>query len=663
MTSALRVLYAEDNEQDADLTRSHFSAHAPDFEVEIVTTGRACLARLSETTADVVLLDHHLPDIEGLEVLRTLVRTGVPVPVVLVTGTGDEELAVKALRLGASNYVPKLGRYLETLPDLLRAVIERHRLGSREGLLGSARHRILYVEHESVDIDLTLRHFAEAAPHFDVDVVMTSGGALARLGQPPAYDAALIDLRMLDLGGLEFVREAGRRHLRLPPFIVTTGKGDEAAAVASLKLGAVDYVLKREGYLDKLVYIIDRAIAHDRLRHTNEQLQVELAERKRVEQSLRESDRRKDEYLGLLSHELRNPLMPIRNSVYVLDRVTPGSDQARQALMIIDRQVTHLARLVDDLLDVTRIGRGKIQLQRTRVELNHLVTRTVEDHRSVFAEREIALEMRPAAEPLFIDGDATRLAQLVGNLLQNAAKFTGRGGRATVHVGKDEARHQAVVRVRDTGAGIPKEVLPHLFEPFMQADHTLARSRGGLGLGLAMVKGLVELHGGEVSAHSEGIGKGAEFTVRFPLDQPAPDDAARLPVSRLAGARRRVLVIEDNVDAATSLRQALALDGHLVETAYNGVEGLEKLRAVQPEIVLCDIGLPGMSGYEVARSIRADAAFGTVVLVAVTGYSQPEEVARAKEAGFDEHITKPPSMDKLRTLLSLVPERRIDLSS
>jgi two-component system CheB/CheR fusion protein len=653
MTPALRVLYAEDNEQDADLTRSHFSAHAPDFEVEIVTTGRACLDRISETTTDVVLLDHHLPDIEGLEVLRTLVRTGVPVPVVLVTGTGDEELAVKALHLGASNYVPKLGRYLETLPDLLRAVIERHRLGLREGLLGSARHRILYVEHESVDIDLTLRHFAETAPHFDVDVVMTSGGALARLGQPPAYDAALIDLRMPDLGGLDFVREAGRRHLQLPPFIVTTGKGDEAAAVASLKLGAVDYVLKREGYLDKLVYIIDRAIAHDRLRHTNEQLQVELAERKRVEQSLRESDRRKDEYLGLLSHELRNPLMPIRNSVYVLDRVTPGSDQARQALTIIDRQVTHLARLVDDLLDVTRIGRGKIQLQRTRVELNLLVTRTVEDHRSVFAEREIALEMHPAAEPLFINGDATRLAQLVGNLLQNAAKFTGREGRATVHVGKDEARHQVVVRVCDTGAGIPKEILPHLFEPFMQADHTLARSRGGLGLGLAMVKGLVELHGGEVSAHSEGIGKGAEFTVRFPLDQHAPDDAAPLPVSRLAGARRRVLVIEDNVDAATSLRQALALDGHLVETAYSGAEGLEKLRAVHPEIVLCDIGLPGMSGYEVARSIRADVAFGKVVLVAVTGYSQPDEVARAKEAGFDEHITKPPSMDKLRELLSL----------
>ena len=661
MTPTLRVLYAEDNEQDADLTRVHFAEHAPDFEVTIVTTGRVCLDRLHETTVDVLLLDHHLPDMEGLEVLRTLVRSGVPVPVVLVTGVGDEELAVKALHLGASNYVPKLGRYLDTLPDLLRAVIERHRLGMREGLLGRARHRILYVEHESADIDLTLRHFAETAPHFDVDVIRTSGGALARLAQLPAYDAALIDLRMPDLSGLDFVREAGRRRLQLPPFIMTTGKGDEAAAVASLKLGAVDYVLKREGYLDKLVYIIERAIAHDRLRHTNEQLQVELAERKRVERALRESDRRKDEYLGLLSHELRNPLMPIRNSVYVLERVPPGSDQARRALTIIDRQVGHLARLVDDLLDVTRIGRGKIELQRTRVEFSLLVSRTVEDHRSVFAEREIALEMCPAVEPLFISGDVTRLAQLVGNLLQNAAKFTGRGGRATVLVSKDEARQQAVVRVCDTGAGIPKEILPHLFEPFMQADHTLARSRGGLGLGLAMVKGLVELHGGEVRAHSEGVDKGAEFTVRLPLDQQGADDAAPLSVSPLAATRRHVLVIEDNIDAATSLRQALALDGHLVEIAYNGAEGLEKLRNVGSDVVLCDIGLPGMSGYEVARSIRADVALGKVVLVAVTGYSQPDEVARAKEAGFDEHITKPPSMEKLRELLSLLPVRKMDL--
>jgi len=316
---------------------------------------------------------------------------------------------------------------------------------------------------------------------------------------------------------------------------------------------------------------------------------------------------------------------------------------------------------VDDLLDVTRIGRGKIQLQLTRVELGLLVTRTVEDHRSVFAEREIALEMHPAAEPLFISGDVTRLAQLVGNMLQNAAKFTGRGGRATVRVGKDEARQQAVVQVCDTGAGIPKEILPHLFEPFMQADHTLARSRGGLGLGLAMVRGLVELHGGEVSAHSEGVGKGAEFTVRFPLEQRAPDDGAPLPVSAAAATRRRVLVIEDNIDAATSLRQALALDGHFVEIAYNGAEGLEKLRTVRSDVVLCDIGLPGMSGYEVARSIRADEALGKVVLVAVTGYSQPDEVARAKEAGFDVHMTKPPSMEKLRELLSLLPERKIDL--
>jgi signal transduction histidine kinase len=656
MRVILRLLYAEDNGQDADLTRAHFSEHAPEFEVEIVTTGRACLDRLSQTTPDVLLLDHHLPDMDGLDVLRRVVRSGVPVPMVLVTGVGDEDLAVKALHLGAANYVPKLSGYLETLPDLLRTVIERHRLGLHEGLLGSARHRILYVEHESADIDLTLRHFAEAAPHFEVDVARSCADAFALLEQPPAYDAALIDLRMPDLSGLEFVREARQRRLQLPAFIMITGRGDEAAAVASLKLGAADYVSKREGYLDKLVYIIDRAIAYDRLRHTNEQLQVELGERERIEQALRESDRRKDEYLGLLSHELRNPLMPIRNSVYVLERVLPGTDRAKHALMIIDRQVGHLARLVDDLLDVTRLGRGKIQLQRTRVDLGRVVARTVEDHRSIFAEREIALEVRPAAGPLFINGDATRLTQLLGNLLQNAAKFTGRGGRATVHVSRDEGRQQAIVRVCDTGAGIPKETLSHLFEPFMQADHTLARSRGGLGLGLAMVKGLVELHGGEASAYSEGVGKGAEFTVRFTLDQEMPADTVPPSVSALQGPPRRVLVVEDNIDAATSLREALALDGHTVEIAYNGTDALQKLREVRFDAVLCDIGLPGMSGYEVARIIRADVALGKIALIAVTGYSQPDQVARAKDAGFQEHIAKPPSLEKLRELLSLLPD-------
>ena len=286
MNVTLRVLYAEDNAMDAELTRMHFFEHAPDIAIELVETGQGCLDRLAQADCDLLLLDHHLPDMEGLEVLKTLIHTNQNIPVVLVTGVGDETLVVKALRLGAASYVPKLGNYLATLPDLLRLVIEDHRLKKTRGLLTSASRRILYVEHHSMDIELTLHHFAEAAPQFQIDVVRTCADALACLARSPAYDVALIDLRMPDQSGLDFAREAQRRHLPLPPFIMISGKGDEEVAIASLKLGAADYVPKREGYLEQLQYAIDRAIAHARLDRISRQLQDELVERKRIENQI-----------------------------------------------------------------------------------------------------------------------------------------------------------------------------------------------------------------------------------------------------------------------------------------------------------------------------------------------------------------------------------------
>jgi len=292
MNATIRVLYAEDDPRDADLTRSHFAEYAPEFGIEVVGTGQSCLERLRETGVDLLLLDYRLPDMDGLDVLKTLVHAGAQVPVVLVTGVGDEELVVKALRLGAATYVPKLGNYLETLPDLLRDVLEERRRKQGRGLLAAAPRRILYVEHVTMDIELTLRHFAEAAPQSTVDVAHTCAEALARLAQPHPYDLALIDLRMPDLNGLDFVREANRLRLQLPPFIMITGKGDDATAIAALKLGAADYIAKREGYLDQLPHTIDYAIEHDRLNRLNTQMQTELAERRRVEESLRESRER-----------------------------------------------------------------------------------------------------------------------------------------------------------------------------------------------------------------------------------------------------------------------------------------------------------------------------------------------------------------------------------
>jgi two-component system CheB/CheR fusion protein len=384
----------------------------------------------------------------------------------------------------------------------------------------------------------------------------------------------------------------------------------------------------------------------------------DITKRKGAEEALRvanaqltEADQRKNEFLAVLSHELRNPLTPIRNSLYILERVAPGGDQARRAQGVIGRQSGQLARLVDDLLDVTRISRNKIQLQRGPLDLNELVRRTVEDHHSLFEGKGIAVETTFAAERLPISGDAARLAQMVGNLLHNAAKFTPAGGRVVVSTAIATSRARATLRVSDNGVGIEPAMLRRLFQPFMQAEATLDRSKGGLGLGLALVKGLVEMHGGEVRAHSDGPGKGAEFVVELPLDTKSADQASPTAVAAKPSGRR-VLVIEDNVDAADSLREVLAFGDHVVEVAYNGPEGLVRAREFKPEVVLCDIGLPGMDGYQVARAFRADDALKGVFLVALSGYALPEDLQRAEEAGFDRHLAKPPSLEKIEEALA-----------
>ena len=389
----------------------------------------------------------------------------------------------------------------------------------------------------------------------------------------------------------------------------------------------------------------------------------DITERKRAEQALRqsetelrESDRRKNEFMAMLSHELRNPLAPIRNSLFVLGRATPGSEQASRATAVINRQVEHLTGLIDDLLDITRISRGKIRLEQRRVELNDLVRRTVDDHRSLFEENQVRLESRLGPGPLFVNADPTRLAQVVGNLLGNAAKFAGRGGLAQVSVSTDSKTGLATIVVSDSGAGMTKETLAHLFEPFMQGESTLDRSKGGLGLGLALAQELVKLHGGEIRAHSDGVGRGAEFAVSLPEAETSTAAEEPAAASR-ASAGRRVLIIEDNVDAADSLREALELDAHQVAVAHTGPAGLATARDFHPEVVLCDIGLPGMNGYEVARAFRADDALKNTFLVALTGYALPEDLQHAAEAGFERHLAKPLGLLALGELLSSLPDR------
>jgi two-component system CheB/CheR fusion protein len=387
-----------------------------------------------------------------------------------------------------------------------------------------------------------------------------------------------------------------------------------------------------------------------------------VTERKRAEEALRasearlrEADQRKDEFLAMLSHELRNPLAPIKSGVEILARAPAGGEAARRAQVIIARQVSHLSHIVDDLLDVTRIARGKIDLRKERVELGELALRCVEDHRCEFAKAGVELMLQPASGPVATWGDRTRLAQVIGNLLQNAAKFCPPGGQTFVSLETDGSGSRALLRIRDTGRGIAPELLPHLFEPFVQARSTLDRKRGGLGLGLAVAKGIVELHGGTIHAESSGADQGATFTIALPLDTTVSMEAGA--PSGSAAPARRVLVVEDNVDAAETLRDLLEIEGHQVELAHDGRAALAKARSFQPDVVVCDIGLPEMDGFEVARALRTEPGPSRPTLVALSGYAQPEDIARGREAGFDAHLAKPPSLEALSHLLAGAPAR------
>jgi signal transduction histidine kinase/ActR/RegA family two-component response regulator len=384
----------------------------------------------------------------------------------------------------------------------------------------------------------------------------------------------------------------------------------------------------------------------------------DITVRKQAEEALRranldlaQADLRKNEFLAVLSHELRNPLAPITNSIFILERAEPGSDDATRALAVIDRQARQLSRLVDDLLDLTRISRGKFELQLHRVELNQLVRRTLDDQRSLFEQAGVRVEQRFTSQPVYVEVDSNRLAQAIGNLLQNAAKFTGAGGEVSTSVGVDS--DCATITIADSGVGIAPEMIARVFEPFVQAGRTLDLSKGGLGLGLALVKSIIELHGGEVVARSGGFGRGAQFVLWLPLagEGIVEVELERTPIRRRG---RRVLLIEDNIDAAVTLSEVLELLAHDVAIAYSGPEGLAKAREMRPEVVLCDLGLPTMDGFDVARAFQADATLKRTLLVALSGYALPEDIQRAMEAGFHLHLAKPADVAKLKQVLDEV---------
>ncbi len=376
--------------------------------------------------------------------------------------------------------------------------------------------------------------------------------------------------------------------------------------------------------------------------------------RHRAEQ-LAEADRRKDEFLAMLGHELRNPLAAIRNGLHVLALSDGDGGLVAQVQALVGRQTDNLARMVDDLLDVSRITRGTIALRKQVVDLAAAVGHAVESARPLIDSRGHALTVQLPPRPVRLEADPTRLEQVVVNLLNNAARYTPPGG--TVALTAERAGDEAVIRVRDNGIGIRADLLPKVFDLFVQSEQPLDRAQGGLGIGLTLVRQVVELHGGRVEASSGGAGRGSEFTVRLPALPGAADGpaSAGAPAADAAGGPARVLVVEDMEDVARSLRMLLELWGYDVRVVSDGPAALPAYRDFRPDVVLLDIGLPGMDGYEVARQIRREPGGGRPFILAVTGYGQDEDKRRAREAGFDEHMTKPIDPDELRARLAAVP--------
>jgi PAS domain S-box-containing protein len=379
---------------------------------------------------------------------------------------------------------------------------------------------------------------------------------------------------------------------------------------------------------------------------------VDITEQKRAEEDLREADRRKSEFLAMLAHELRNPLAPLLNGVLLLQRTGSDPDAVKSTTAMLERQVGHLIRLTDDLLDMSRITRGRIDLRREPVDLSMLVGQAAEAARSLFDRKGQELTVTLPDAPVVLDADPTRLAQVLGNLLNNACKFTDPDGHVALVASRDG--EQAVVRVRDDGIGLSADQIPRVFDMFAQVDSTLERSRSGLGLGLTLVKRLVELHGGTIEARSDGIGRGSEFIMRLPLaaaSAPRRASAATKPRA-IPTPACRILVVDDNLDAARSLSQLLTLSGHEVHTALDGLEAVESTTRLRPDVVLMDIGLPKLNGFDAARRIRERLGAGCPILVALTGWGQDADRRRSRESGFDGHLVKPVARAVLSAMLS-----------
>lgn len=542
------------------------------------------------------------------------------------------------------------------------------------GPTGAPRLRVLLVEIDEADA-ARLRDLVAQAPFlFEVDWAPSFEAGFNRMTSN-RYDVHLVGGQLGEPSGIDLLRayhEAGGG----APVILLGGARDQALDLAAMESGAAGFLAKDRLDAELLERSIRYAVEARRqeiaLRQAREELQerveersasletmnaalaAEVAERRRAEQRLRDVDRRKNDFLATLAHELRNPLAPIMHATEILARLGDGEEgraRAAEARKVIERQVTHLVRLIDDLLDISRIKHGKVGLRPERVSLASVVESAVEAARPLFLSRRHALDVALPEAPVFLYGDPVRLAQILTNLLSNAARYTEPGGRVVVEASCD--CDAVVLRVVDSGIGISATELAEIFTMFNQAAAARAVDHGGLGIGLALAKQLAELHGGSLKAASEGPGRGSAFTLRLPLKAGAvAAPVVHPPVHAAPVMPRRILVVDDNVDAARTLAELLGLNGHETHVAHDGPASVEAALRLNPDAAIVDIGLPGFSGLEVARRLRQEQSLAGLFLVALSGWVQPEDVARSREAGFDHHLAKPVDVATLERLFA-----------
>jgi len=647
-------------------------------------SGADALRQVLRRDFAVILLDVNMPDMDGFETAALIrkYKRSAHTPIIFITSYADEMQTAKGYSLGAVDYIPS-PVVPEVLRSKVRVFVELHILQKRIGRQAEERIALAASEAALKIAEETTRRstMLAALSHALSGLLDADEGMRVLLDHVvPALSGAASVALLDDDGRVDRVAtraalpEAPPATLALAPgalpsahFALLREAQSRAAAAARAHGGPLaDGALRMlplvhgerllgalwiDGEATSLgAAVLDDVAARAAIAFATARLyrnlETEIAERRQAEARLEEQGRRKDEFLAMLSHELRNPLAPIRNAVEVIRLVAPPEPKLHWAADVTDRQVRQLTRLVDELLDVARISQGKIVLQRQRLDLVALVEQCLEVNRPFIAARHLALASALPGEPIALQGDSTRLAQVINNLLTNATRYTPEGGTINVTVAREHGPEgeQAVLEVSDDGIGIEADLLPHVFELFEQGKRALDRTQGGLGVGLTLVQRLVRLHGGEVQATSAGAGLGAQFRVRLPClpaDEAGALEEAATAGPALAAVRRRILVVEDNADVAETTMLLLTLSGHEVRAARDGLQALQFAAEFAPEVVLLDIGLPLMDGYEVARRLRQMPETAASKLIALTGYGQKSDRQRGKEAGFDGHLLKP----------------------